>query len=471
MTGLARRAIADDARLIVRAGNARYGIAAARVREIVRLPRITPVPLGPPMLHGLGNVRGETLAILGPAREASAKAGRPRQLLVLEGPDRIGIAVDVVEKVERRAAGSARVRALPIDSWIGDAFPVREAAKRAAGPRQTQARQQEERLVLLHFQLGDQNLALPLEHVGEVIGVPQAIATLPGADDAVIGTMLWRDRTIGLLSPAALLGFGPGAVPSGALGGPARRVVIVTVGGHISGLLVDRLEGLLRIAPDRIDPVPPSLQLGASGSCIAAICRRENGGGLVSVLAAEHLLGEASARQLAAKSERAAVGDADRVNAVALLLLVIGNHRLALPVATVEQVVLAPGEMTRLPNAPDWLSGLAHIGGAPLVIIDQVLRLTGRATTSARRRLVIVRADDERVGFLVDEAPTILHVDRAALAPAPLPQALAGGVFGEALAIGEDGDTLLLLDPAAMMSSAEQDLVRAVADHGAVAAA
>ena len=50
------------------AGNRRFGIAANLVREVGRLPRLTPVPHAPPSLLGLGNLRGEALPVVSAAR-------------------------------------------------------------------------------------------------------------------------------------------------------------------------------------------------------------------------------------------------------------------------------------------------------------------------------------------------------------------------------------------------------------------
>lgn len=465
MSAAAPHVEGGDARLVVRAGGQRFAVPARRVREIVRMPPVTAVPLTPAMLAGLGNVRGETLAIVSPAADHDR-----RQLLVLEGPDRVAIAIDAVERLDRAgtAARGDDIAELPVEAWIGEALPARAPTRRpAAGPRQARGAAVAAPVTLLRFALAGQAFALHLEHVAEVARVPGDIAAPPEAGGAAIGTAAWRDRTIGLLSPAALLGLAPHRA-----GSPRhRRMVVVSIGGAPLGLLVDRVEGLLRIAPTRIDPVPPALQRAEGAACIGAICRTGDGA-LVPVLAAEHLLGEARRRHLPVRAEPAParIGERRRSETVTLLLVRLGGHRLALPCATVERIAPPPARITPIPGAPTWLVGMATIGGVPLPIVDEGLRLTGQRAGGARRRLLVIRAGGERAGLLVDEAGALIPADRAALAPASpaegqraglaagLAEMLAAEAAGAAMVLARDGEALTVLEPAALVSSAARAL-------------
>ncbi|HKT78047.1 MAG TPA: chemotaxis protein CheW [Sphingobium sp.] len=461
---------AED-RLVFRAGDRRYALPARRVRELARMPRLTSVPLAPPGLLGLGNVRGETLAILSPAAlEDGTPSGEARQLLVLAGADRVAIAIDAVE----RLAQGTDVADLPIDDLVARGFPLRDGARRA--DRATAAREPrtipEERVALLRFAIGEQSFALPVEEVAQVLRVPASIARLPGADAAVLGTIDWQDMTIGLLSLAALLGL-PSADEEAFRA--RRRILVVALGHHRLGLLVDRIEAMMQVPASRIDSVPATVLRGEGEARIRAICRPEAGGKLVSILAADQLLNEARTRQLLATGGRdqtvepAAAPGADRV---ALLPVRIGGHRLAFPVAAIERVAARPSRLTPLPGAPAWLPGICALAGEPLAIVDQVLRLSGSAATGARQRLLLLRAHGQRIGYLVDEARAIIMAERSALLPAPLPEGLAGGIFGEALQHqGEEGDApLLVVDPGALVSSTEQALIADMAASAATAA-
>jgi purine-binding chemotaxis protein CheW len=81
----------------------RYAADVTRVREVVRAGARTPVPLAPPDVDGLTNLRGQILLCLDPrprlalpARAADA----PQMLLVTEsGGESVGLLVDDVGEV------------------------------------------------------------------------------------------------------------------------------------------------------------------------------------------------------------------------------------------------------------------------------------------------------------------------------------------------------------------------------------
>jgi purine-binding chemotaxis protein CheW len=85
-----------------------YGLPVERVREIVRMRPITPIPRMPPAVRGVISLRGEVVQVidlrvrLGVAAESSAPARR-RRIVVLHGEDgQLGaLLVDRVSEVLR----------------------------------------------------------------------------------------------------------------------------------------------------------------------------------------------------------------------------------------------------------------------------------------------------------------------------------------------------------------------------------
>ena len=60
---------------------------------------------------------------------------------------------------------------------------------------------------LLSFYLSQQEYALPLDRVREIIPLPDHIAELPRPETAVLGVVTLRDRLLPLVSLRALLGL------------------------------------------------------------------------------------------------------------------------------------------------------------------------------------------------------------------------------------------------------------------------
>jgi len=93
-------------RLVVfRIDGAPYALAVERVREIVRLRPITPVPRLPESVLGVISLRGQVLQVIDLRRRlglAAAAAGAPRGRIVVahDGDGRVaGLLVDAVEEV------------------------------------------------------------------------------------------------------------------------------------------------------------------------------------------------------------------------------------------------------------------------------------------------------------------------------------------------------------------------------------
>ena len=115
----------EDARprvLVVRVGDAEYGIPVQQVRGVVRGERVTRVPGSPPMLRGIINVRGAVVTVL----ELSVLLGTERAVtstsvvLIEHGTRLIGLAVDVVRDVRAQDSAGIANSAETLGSIVAD---------------------------------------------------------------------------------------------------------------------------------------------------------------------------------------------------------------------------------------------------------------------------------------------------------------------------------------------------------------
>jgi purine-binding chemotaxis protein CheW len=283
----------------------------------------------------------------------------------------------------------------------------------------------------------------------------------------MLGSTDYRGRLLAVLSLNELLGMP--RPPAGA----RTRMVVVWLGAHQAGLVVDAAKDVLRVDPRRLEAVPPILSRGRGEARIAAICRLENGARLVSVLSPEQLLDAATldalaafgATEAAATAAPAAAADATR----RLVAFRIGNEIYALPLEIVDEVVRSPGRLARVPHAPALLRGVMNLRGRVVPVIDPSVRFASRAGVAARTgnestgRVVIVTIDGVRVGLAVDELRDILSLPAEALRPAPELTPL-GDRMVDRVALGAgDGSMMLVLDPQAVLAHAERDLLTDIA--------
>ncbi|WP_077147972.1 chemotaxis protein CheW [Sphingopyxis sp. KK2] len=437
--------------LAFRAGECDFALAASDVLEVARLPALAQVPHAPDGFLGLASLRGSIVPILSAAKMLTGAGGAvPRWVVVVDAGERIGLAVDAVHEI---AAASDRelVDVAALAARFLKPRTRRAPARRAAAEASEGA---EDRVELMSLEVAGQLFALPLAAIDTVARVPDDVAPLPHADAPVIGSIRLGDAALPLLSLAILLGL-PQAAQSA-----RSRVVIVRIGRHRVGLLVDALQTILRVDADAIDPLPQALSRGHSEARVQAICRIE-GGGLVSVLAADHLLRpDITARLTDGVADLAATGSEGRADAGDLFLLFsVGDDRFALPAAAIEEVAAPPAQLTAVPGAPGFLGGLMNHRGLAVPVVVQSRRFGRAASAGAGQRLIFLGSGESRAAFLVDAISGVRRIadDRFAAAPSLGGEA---AMFDRVVDLPEASGIHLVIGPRQLLDQTEAAMVR-----------
>jgi chemotaxis signal transduction protein len=97
--------------------------------------------------------------------------------------------------------------------------------------------------------LGGSRFALSMDAVAEVGRLP-GCTRVPGTPEWCAGVANWRGRILGVLDLRPLLGL-----PSDDTGrGREARLVVLANGGTQVGVLADRVDGVLDVDPDALEP-------------------------------------------------------------------------------------------------------------------------------------------------------------------------------------------------------------------------
>jgi purine-binding chemotaxis protein CheW len=77
-------------------------------------------------------------------------------------------------------------------------------------------------------------------------------------------------------------------------------------------------------------------------------------------------------------------------------------------------------DVTPVAHAPDWVQGVVNLRGEVVTVLDlrKILGL-GRTETGANARNVIVNADGERIGLLVDRIADVVNTQWSEIKPPP----------------------------------------------------
>ncbi|MDO6416717.1 chemotaxis protein CheW [Sphingomonas sp. BIUV-7] len=436
--------------LSFRVGGDRLSVPAAIVREVSRLPRITRVPHAPASLLGLGNFRGSVLPVVSFARLTGRETQGERRVILLDTADPLALAVDDVAALGQ----DDDARRIDIEQLIARDFQRADRKARAvARSSQAPASDADAGITLVAFTVAGQDYALPIAAVQEVLRLPADITLLPHADDMVVGSIVVRDALLPLLSLQSLLAL-PGDGDA-----ERARVLVVKIGTHRVGLVVDRMDAILRVPEAQIDTVPAVLARGSAEARIQAICRLDGGQRLVSVLAVEHLIREdLTARLLQGADELMAERTAEEALAQ-FLLFRIGKEEFGLPIEAVVEVARPPAKLTRLPRAPAFVQGVMNLRGQVIPVIDQARRFGSTVPPSARRRVIVVRLCELQAGFVVEAVSDVMRVPVGAIRAAPDLGGEQTRVFDRVVNLGDEGRIVLIVSPQELLDRAEREML------------
>lgn len=459
----------STSRLLTLAVNGRnYGVRADRVQVVARMPRLSRVPQAPAALMGLANVRGSVVPVLALHDMLPGSAMAPTRMVVADFGQMIGLAVREVGEI-KEAGGE--LQELDIEALIASITPVRRAAaggRMMAGAFATEEKEteREEEVSFLTFAIGAQDFAFSLPVIDEVMGLPADIAAMPHSGDVVVGSVALRGAILPLLSLRALLGFPDAPVTA------RTRVIVVRIGKHRIGLVVDAMRTIVRVPESSIDGVPLALTRGSAEARIQAICRLDDGRRLVSVLAPDQLLrDDLTVKLLQGSTQEQAMmenGEAETLTEQ-FLLFRIGSEEFGIPISAVDEVANVPARPYTLPHAPAFVLGIFNLRGQVIPLIDQGRRFGGVGTAGRQRRVVIAKIDDLRAGFIVEEVTGVVSFGASQLQPAPDFGDNDAQVFERVVNLPDEDRLVLLISPRELLDRIERDLLRTFTERSASA--
>lgn len=489
---------AEERVVVFRIADASLAFRLDAVSEIVRPPALALMPLAPPSLLGLANLRGTVLPVVGLRRlleRPDASLDEGARVIVIDGGAPVGFAVDRVERlmavpadqVERTGAGTVdpalvhgvikgaegdhSIEILDPQRLLREKFSrlgtaeARSARVAIAGTAAPVAQDQRRQESLVTFALGRQDYAIALDRVREVIALPEHVSEVPRAETAVLGVVTLRDRLLPLVSLRALLGL-----PVDREREQRGKVVVLSMGRNAVGVVADRTREILRIDPELIEPAPALLTRGGGEAEITSICRLDNGRRLVAVLSPDRLFRSDLVRRVLAEHD----GDGPDAKAdeqvmaadEQLIIFRLGDQEFGLPIGAVDEIARPPERVTRLPKAPAFVDGVMNLRGGVVPIVD-LRRRFGLAARDATKepgtaqRILVLAIGGGKTGFMVDGVSEVLRVPVDAISPAPELSPEQARLIGRVANLAAQGRMILLVDPAQLLDQVEADMLAA----------
>jgi len=487
----------DEHVVVFQVADGSFGFRLDAVGEIVRLPGLAHMPLGPRSLLGLATLRGVVLPVVSlrhllglpeaPADEASRviviDRGAPVGFVVDRIDDLLAIPADGMQKddagagsidpdlvdgVVKGAEGDSTIKILNPRRLLRNEFArlglsapraaARVSISAAASPAAEEPRPQ---VSLVSFELGKQEYALPLERVREIIPLPDQVSEVARSETAVLGVVTLRDRLLPLVSLRALLGL-----PSDLDRKERGKVVVLSMGSSAVGMVADRTREILRIDPGLIDPAPALLTRGAGDAEITSICRLDRGKRLVAVLSPERLFRSDLVRRVLSEhgsNEGDALQSETDGHVMAdeqLIVFRLGNQEYGLPIGAVDEIARPPERISRLPKAPAFIDSVMNLRGSVVPIVDLRRRFElGSAEPGSAQRILVLSVAGVSTGFVVDGVSEVIKVPAAAIQPAPELSPEQMRLIGRVANLDAQDRMILLVDPTQLLDQIEVDVL------------
>lgn len=162
----------------------------------------------------------------------------------------------------------------------------------------------------------------------------------------------------------------------------------------------------------------------------------------------------------ASSTAAAAAGGREELTA---LVFRLGDDEFGLPIDAVVEVSQVPAQITRVPKTPKFLEGVVNLRGEVLPVVDQRRRFDmPQLEKSETRRLIVIKTERHRAGIIVDSVSDVLRTYRENVAPPPeLTDEKTARLVHGVINLEKAGRIVLLLDPAELLTSAEQGLLDA----------
>lgn len=465
-----------------------FGLNINAVKEIVRLPSITPVPKAPSYVEGVANLRGNVLPIINTRSRfdmrASENVENSRVVVVELNGKPTGLIVDAVREVMHVSrkdveeapavvqgvdgkflrgivkldSGRRLVMLLDhnalLDMNVVGAVALEAARRTSSGTDHEVAAQdtEEDNEQLITFRVAGEEYGIPIMEVQEIIRVPE-ITSVPNAPSGVIGITSLRSRIVPVMDLRTK--FGLQTLQTEAAGEARRddeRCLVVRIGTKSVALRVDAVNQVLQAPKVSVEQTPTIVSSGGAGrDQIRGIAKLDEGKRMIMLLDVEKLVDQSdlctSDDTSAGKSKtsEASLADIDD-DECQLVSFKVAEEEFAMDIMQVQEIVRL-AKVTKVPHAPDFVEGVVNLRGNVLPVIDMRKRVhMATKDYNDATRVVVVVLNGKKTGIIVDAVSEVMTVDKRNIEPAPeIAKSMYGDEFIEGVGKLDNGERMFLL--------------------------
>ncbi|MGN7613774.1 chemotaxis protein CheW [Magnetococcales bacterium HHB-1] len=450
-----------------------FALPLELVREIIRMPEVAAIPLSPPSMVGLANLRGVLLPIVSLShllfRHFADTTDATRIVVVDINSAPVGFVVDRMDRVIRipenkcspakkiktvvdsdRLAGIIKdtagfdlIMLLDIRHLVGPEFSAlikrmeeartqnqkRTSVKEISKKRDNKTKSKQD-IQLVSFIIEKQEYAFPIDCVQEIVRIPKTVSTVPQALNYIVGVINLRGELLPLLSLRRIL-----KLPESPHTETSRVIIMTLENNHHRfpiGVITDQMRQVLRVPKKEIEEAN-TLYSGKKSKKnskeIEAVCRLKGGKRLVSILSIKELLKNSKifqeAQRLTQEEQEFDVDSQNRPShttshEVQLVVFQLAGEEYGVSIDTIQEIIRIPEDLAQVPKAPEYIEGMVNLRGQLLPVVDLRTRMDmPRIERNDRQRIIVLNLEGKHTGFIVDAVSEVMKLDSQCIEDTP----------------------------------------------------
>ncbi len=467
-----------------------FGFNMKEVQEIVWMPDTIFVPLTPPSFLGLANLRGSILPILDlrvildreikeitdTTRVVIINCGQPIGLLVDKVDRVIQVEQDKIEEVSDQKESSYAeflsgvvkhprdesklIQILDGKKIVEREFVLEERKNLNSDLEFSKFRDFQDELEdkedtfhqLVSFYLKDQEFAVEVFDIKEIVRFPEGIYEVPNTDPALMGIVSYRESMLPLINLGMILKFDSqyDIEQSGIL------VAMITHKSDVYsiGLVVDKVQEILKVSEEEWEAVPELLASQSNQNDIKAVCRLEGGRRIVSVISLNNMLNHPAfeaALSISQEHKESNMNeeykDSSNEEEIQLVIFKLQDEEYGIFIEYIQEIILVPEEINIVPKTPDYMEGMINLRGSVLPVIDMRKRLgLPYIERQENQRILVLNTQGVKMGFIVDSVVEVLCVGKSDVEEVPKMSSEQASVLGRVINLKDQNRIILIIN-------------------------
>ena len=274
-----------------------------------------------------------------------------------------------------------------------------------------------EEVQLVSFFLGEEEFALEIASVREIIRYPE-IVKVPNVPDYIKGVISLRDRLLPVIDMRIKLNMGSDEVNE------HTRVVVIDVDNIQLGMVVDKVHEVTRVVKDTIFP-PPQTIIGQAREQLQGIVRLDEGERIImlleasSIMTGDEMVNIEKLDTIESATVEEEVDQTDTADEEQMVVFKLADEQYGVRITQVQEINRL-SRITRVPRAPKFVEGVVNLRGEVIPVIDLRQRFEMEAQEYTEfTRIIVSDIHNKKIGIIVDEVLEVLRVSQNQLETAP----------------------------------------------------